>query len=287
VKPPRFEYVAPATLEEALAIRAETGRGSVVVLAGGQSLIPTLNLRIAQPDLVLDLNGVPGLDRIEEDDGGLVLGALVRQRAAERSELVQRHCPLLPEALAHVAHPAIRTRGTLGGSIAYADPGGEIPTVAIALDATLVLRSSKGARLVPAREFALAPYMTVLEPDEILLEIRIPHARGGTAFLEVSRRHGDSALAGVAATVAVTDGVVQEARIAFLGAGPTPARAEGAEAALAGAEAGPKAFDAAAAEAASGLETHSDHHGTAAYRRHLARTLAARALALAASRASA
>ena len=286
MKPPPFEYVAPDSLEEALAIRADAGR-AVVVLAGGQSLIPALNLRISQPEVVLDLNGIPGLDGIEEQDGELVIGALARQRSVERSPLVGSRFAVLPEALAHVAHPAIRNRGTIGGSLAYADPSGEIPAVAAALDATLLLRSATGERVVAARDFALGPYMTVIAQDEILVEIRIPASRAGTAFLEVSRRHGDSALAGVAASVTVTDGVVTEARLALLGAGPAAVRADDAEAALVGAPAGAAAFDTAAASAADALETYSDHHGSAAYRRHLARVLAARALALAASRSRA
>jgi carbon-monoxide dehydrogenase medium subunit len=285
VKPPPFEYVAPASLEEALRLRAGADGASVVVLAGGQSLIPALNLRIAQPDVVLDLNGVPGLDRIDERDGGLVLGALVRQRAAERSALVRERCPLLPEALRHVAHPAIRTRGTVCGSIAFADPAGEIPAVASVLGAALVLRSAGGERVVAARDFALGPYMTVLAPEELLVEIRIPASPAGTAFLEVSRRRGDSALVGVAATVAVSGGVVREARLAFIGTGPSAIRADAAESALAGAPAQGATFDEAAVQAAAALETHSDHHASAPYRRHLARVLAGRALALAASRA--
>ena len=286
MKPPAFDYVAPATLEEALRLRAEAGGASIVVLAGGQSLIPALNLRIAQPDVVMDINGVPGLDGIEERDGGLVLGALVRQRTAERSPLLRERCPLLAEALAHVAHPAIRNRGTIGGSIAYADPSGELPAVASVLDASLVLRSAAGERVVAARDFALGPYMTVLTPEEVLVEIRIPASRAGTAFLEVSRRHGDSAMVGVAATVTVSSGAVSEARLAFIGVGGTPVRADAAEAALVGAPVESATFAEAAAQAASALDAYSDHHASAAYRRHLARVLAERALALAASRSA-
>jgi len=285
VKPPPFDYVAPTSLDEALRLRAEADGAAVVVLAGGQSLIPALNLRIAQPDVLVDLNGVPGLDGIEERDGGLVLGALVRQRAAERSPVVRERCPLLVEALGHVAHAAVRSRGTLGGSIAHADPTAELPAVAAALDAELVLRSATGVRVVPARSFSLAPHMTVLERDELLVEIRIPAFEGGTAFLEIARRHTHLALVGVAATVELDGDVVRRARLAFTGVGPTPVRADEAEESLVGAPADAAAFGAAGALAASALETDSDHHASAAYRRHAAGVLAGRALALAASRA--
>jgi carbon-monoxide dehydrogenase medium subunit len=285
VKPPPFEYVAPASLEEALRLRAGADGRAVVVLAGGQSLIPALNLRVAQPDVVMDVNGVPGLDGIEERDGGLVLGALVRQRAAERSPLVRERCPLLVEALAHVAHAAVRSRGTLAGSIAHADPTAEIPAVAAALDAELLLRSSAGDRVVPAREFALAPHMTALEQDELLVELRIPSTGGGTAFLEVARRHGHLALAAVAATVELDGDAVRRARLAFAGVGPTAIRADEAEASLAGAPADEATLTAAGARAAAELDPRSDHHGSAAYRRHVAGVLAGRALVLAASRA--
>jgi carbon-monoxide dehydrogenase medium subunit len=286
VKPPPFDYLAPATLDDALRLRADADGAAIVVLAGGQSLIPALNLRIAQPDVLLDINGVPGLNGIEERDGVLALGALVRQRAAERSPLVRERCPLLVEALAQVGHAAVRSRGTLGGSIAHADPTAELPAVLSVLDAELVLRSVEEERVVVARDFALAPHMTVLAPEELLVEIRIPAARAGTAFLEVSRRHGHLALVGVAATVELAGGFVRRARLAFAGVAPTPVRADAAEAWLEGAPADDTTFAEAGNQSAAALDPRSDHHASAAYRRHVAGVLAGRALALAASRAS-
>jgi CO/xanthine dehydrogenase FAD-binding subunit len=228
VKPPPFEYRAPASVEDALTLLGETS----TVLAGGQSLVPLLNLRLARPELVVDINGVEELDYIAAGDGALRIGAMTRQVALERSELVRRRWPLLHEAVRFVGHHQIRSRGTVGGSVAHADPAAELPAVLIALDARLHLRSAGGGRAVDASEFFLGPLYTVREPDELLVEIEVPDQPAGAAngFAEHARPHGDFATAGAAAVIAPGG----HARLALLGAGPVPARAEAAERALAG-----------------------------------------------------
>jgi CO/xanthine dehydrogenase FAD-binding subunit len=225
VKPVRFGYRAPGSLDEALPL---LGLDSAV-LAGGQSLVPLLNLRLARPELVVDVNGVAELDYIRADDGALRIGALTRQVALERSELVQREWPLLHKAVGFVGHPQIRSRGTVGGSVAHADPAAELPAALIAAGARLHLRSSDGARALEASEFFLGPLYTAREPDELLVEIEVPESAegAGSGFAEHARTHGDFATAGAAALVAPGN-----AGIALLGAGPVPVRAEAAERAL-------------------------------------------------------
>jgi CO/xanthine dehydrogenase FAD-binding subunit len=231
VKPPPFEYEAPATVEEALPL---LGLDSTV-LAGGQSLVPLLNLRLAQPELVVDINGLAELDYIHADGGALRIGAMTRQVALERSDLVRERWPLLSKAIRLVGHAQIRSRGTVGGSVAHADPAAELPVALTALGARFHLRSSRGARAVAASDFFLGPLYTIREPDELLVEIEVPEqvAGAGNGFAEHARTHGDFATAGAAAVVA--PGV--HAAIVLLGAGPVPVRAEAAERALvAGAE---------------------------------------------------
>jgi CO/xanthine dehydrogenase FAD-binding subunit len=227
VKPARFEYRAPASVEEALPL---LGLDSTV-LAGGQSLVPLLNLRLARPERVVDINGVAELDYIHAEDGRLRIGAMTRQAALERSELVQRRWPLLNKAVRFVGHPQIRSRGTVGGSVAHADPAAELPVALIVLGARFHLRSPGGARALGASEFFLGPLYTVREPDELLVEIEVPEQPEGAAggFAEHAPTHGDFATAGAAAVI----GPGGHARIALLGAGPVPARAEAAERALA------------------------------------------------------
>ena len=228
MKPAPFDYRAPASIDEALGL---LGLDSTV-LAGGQSLLPLLNLRLARPDLVVDINGLEELDYIRDEDGRLRIGAMTRQVALERSDLVRRHWPLLHKAVRLVGHTQIRSRGTVGGSVSHADPAAELPAALIALDAWFELRSAQAARSVAASEFFLGPLYTVREPDELLVEIEVPaQPEGtGTGFAEHARTHGDFATAGAAAVVAPGGHV----RIALLGAGPVPARAEDAERALAG-----------------------------------------------------
>jgi CO/xanthine dehydrogenase FAD-binding subunit len=226
VKPARFDYCAPASLDEALPLLGlETA-----VLAGGQSLVPLLNLRLARPELVVDVNGIAELDYIRADEGALRIGALTRQVALERSELVGRRWPLLHKAVRLVGHPQIRTRGTVGGSVAHADPAAELPAALIALGARFHLRSSGGARALAASEFFLGPLYTAREEDELLVEVEVPEQPegAGSGFVEHARTHGDFATAGAAAVIAAG-----HAGIALLGAGPVPVRAEAAERALA------------------------------------------------------
>jgi aerobic carbon-monoxide dehydrogenase medium subunit len=227
VKPVPFDYRAPGSLDATLPL---LGLDSAV-LAGGQSLVPLLNLRLARPELVVDVNGVPELDYIRADDGALRIGALTRQVALERSELVQRGWPLLYKAVGFVGHPQIRSRGTVGGSVAHADPAAELPAALIALGARFHLRSSDGARALEASEFFLGPLHTAREPSELLVEIEVPQQPegAGSGFAEHARTHGDFATAGAAAVVAPG-----HAGIALLGAGPVPVRAEAAERALTG-----------------------------------------------------
>jgi CO/xanthine dehydrogenase FAD-binding subunit len=227
VKPAPFDYRAPASIDEALPL---LGLDSAV-LAGGQSLVPLLNLRLARPELVVDINGIEELDHIGTDGSSLRIGALTRQAALERSELVRHGWPLLHKAIGLVGHPQIRTRGTVGGSVAHADPAAELPVALTVLDARYRLRSPAGERVLGAADFFRGPLYTAREPDELLVEIEIPAQPegAGSGFAEHARTHGDFATAGAAAVVAPHG----HAAIALLGAGPVPVRAEAAARALA------------------------------------------------------
>jgi len=288
VKPPPFAYRAPESLGEALALLAEHG-DDAKVLAGGQSLVPLLNLRLARPALLVDLARVPGLAGVDQRDGGLALGAMARERTLERSQLVRRLAPLLSAALPFIGHPAIRSRGTLGGSLAHADPAAELPAVAAALDAEMVvLSAARGERTVAAKDFFSGFFSTALEPDEILTEVRIPRlATGmGVCFMEVARRHGDFAMVGVAVAVRLEAGNIAEARLALTGVAQVPVRAIDAERSLVGAAPDPTRFAGVAEAVADGLEPRSDLHGSSGYRRQVARALVRRALAVASRRAA-
>ena len=260
MKPPPFAYEAPASVEEALPL---LGLDSTV-LAGGQSLVPLLNLRLAQPELIVDINGVAELDYIHAEHGPLRIGAMTRQVTLERSELVRQRWPLLSKAIRLVGHVQIRSRGTVGGSVAHADPAAELPVALTALGARIHLRSPGGTRTVDASEFFLGPLHTVREPDELLVEIEVPEPEEGTGsgFAEHARTHGDFATAGAAAVVAPGG----SAGIVLLGAGPAPVRAEAAERALA---AGAEPREAAALAA---QDVEDDH------RRALCTELARRAI---------
>jgi carbon-monoxide dehydrogenase medium subunit len=286
VKPPPFEYFAPDSLEEALALLAQYG-DDAKPLAGGQSLVPVLNFRLARPAVLVDLNRIDALAGIEADEPGLRIGAMTRQRSAERDALVRRHAPLIAEALPHVAHPQIRNRGTIGGSIAHADPAAELPALALALEATLRLRSAASERTVAARDFFTGLFATALASDELLVEVAVPPLppRSGCAFEEVARRHGDYALLAVAALVALDDaGRCVDARLAYVGAGPGPLRAAAAEAALAGRRIDDAAVRDAADAAFREVDPGGDVHASAAYRKALARVLTTRAIRRAATR---
>jgi len=288
MKPAPFEYHRPESVEEALSLLAEHGYDAKL-LAGGQSLVPAMNFRMAVPAVLIDLNRVAGLDGITEVDGGLRIGAMVRQRAAERDGLIAARAQLIAETLPYVAHAQIRNRGTMGGSIAHADPAAEIPAVMLALDARFRLRGPNGERLVTAGEFFTGLFGTALEPDEMLTEIELPAAgpRTGWAFDEVSRRHGDYALAGIAATVQVDEaGRCTAARIALLSVGEGPVLAAEAAAALVG-QAPDEAAIRAAAEAASerDVDPPGDIHASPEYRRQLVKVLVQRVLPRAFERA--
>ncbi len=289
MKPAPFEYEAPTSLDAALDLMARHG-ADAKLLAGGQSLIPVMNFRLAEPALLVDINRVAELDFLRQDaDGTLRIGALTRQRRLERDPLVAKVAPLLHEAVPFIAHPQIRNRGTFGGSLAHADPAAELPALAVALDARLRLRRTGGDRWVDAAGFFAGLFTTALEPEEILVEAAIPPAppRTGWAFLEIARRHGDYAQAGIAARVTLDEsGRCREARLVYLSAGDAPVQAREAARLLAGQELSEAAIE-AAAEKASRDEIHppGDVHSTPEFKRHLARVLTRRALRKAAERA--
>ena len=279
MKPPRFDYRAPESLDEALDLLADSGPDARI-LAGGQSLVPVLNFRLARPGLLIDINGIAGLAGIDDKDDRLVIGATARQRAIEMSTVVARAVPLLHEATRYVAHLPIRTRGTVGGSIANADPAAEDPAVAAALEATMVCRSRRGERRIAAAGFFVDVLTTALEPDEMLVAVEFPKIPdgAGAAFAEISRRDGDFALAGVAAQLVLVDGRVRDARIAACGVGPAPLRFRDAEEVLLDSACEPEAIEAAADAVAASADPHDDVHASAAYRRQLAAAMARRAL---------
>ena len=285
MKPPAFEYVAVASTEEAVAQLAAHG-DDARLLAGGQSLMPILNMRLATPGRLVDLNRVRTLSYIVERAGGVAIGAMTRQRTVERSELVAAAVPLLAEALPWVGHTAIRNRGTIGGSLAHADPAAELPAVAVCLDARLTQRGPAGERTLAAREFFRGYLTTALAPTELLAEVWFPSALPGTgaAWIEFARRHGDYALVGVAAVVTLEGSTVRQASIAVTGVDGVPVRAVDAERLLIGPAFG--GVDGGGGRSVRRtLEPHDDIHATAAYRRHLAGILTVRALTRAGDRA--
>jgi carbon-monoxide dehydrogenase medium subunit len=246
-----------------------------------------MNFRLAQPPHLVDLNFVEELVYIAHLDGVVAIGAMARQSVVESSAGVRRRVPLLGEALALVGHPPTRHRGTVVGSIAHADPAAELPSVAVALDARVTLVSAGGTRTVPAAEFFLGPFDTAHQPDEFVTEVSFPETPPGTgvAFVEFSRRHGDFAVAGAAATLRLAEGAIAEASVVLCGVGPRPIRAEPAESALLGERPGPELLRQAAERAVEGLRPPSDLHGSSEYRRDVARVQVHRAVAGALSRA--
>jgi carbon-monoxide dehydrogenase medium subunit len=280
VKPPRFDYSRPSTLARAVELLAASD-GEGKLLAGGQSLVPVLNMRLAQPSVLVDLGLVEELRGLRREGDVLSIGAGVRQCDAEKSPLVRDCCPLVPQALRHVGHVQIRNRGTIGGSIAHADPTAELPAVALALDAELVATSVRGTRTIAARDFFRGPYSTTLEEDEALTQVRLPiFADARTAFHEVARRSGDFALAALAAVVRFAPGsqTIVEARLAAVGTGGTPVRLDQAETGLEGRELTPETVDAAAADARAQLDATADQTVEREFRRDLVGTLVSRAL---------
>jgi carbon-monoxide dehydrogenase medium subunit len=286
MKPPRFDYHAPPSADEAVALLARYG-GDAKVLAGGQSLVPMLNFRLARPAALIDVNRIPALAYIREDDGTVAFGAMTRQRTIEFSPVVAERVPLLREATRWVGHLPIRSRGTIGGSIAHADPSAEYPAVLTALDGEVIAQGPRGRRtLSPGRLFET--YLTTrLAPDELLVEVRLPAAPAGAgcAFEEFARRHGDFALVGIAAMV-VRDGAGgARARLASAGTGPVPVRLRAAEEIVERDGLGDAAIEAAGARAAELVQPESDVHASADYRRQLTRVLTVRALKRARARA--
>ncbi|OGK98847.1 MAG: molybdopterin dehydrogenase [Candidatus Rokubacteria bacterium RIFCSPLOWO2_02_FULL_73_56] len=279
MKPPKFDYHAPTSVDEALALLARYG-GDAKVLAGGQSLMPLLNFRLSRPAALVDLNRIPSLAYIREEQGRVSFGAMTRQRAVEFSPVVKARVPLLAEATRWVAHLPIRTRGTIGGSIAHADPSAEYPAVLTALEGEVVARGPKGERVIEAKDLFQTYLTTSLEPEEILVEVRLPvtPAGAGYALEEFARRHGDFAIVAIACVV-VRDGQrCTRARLATAGTGPVPVRLRAAEEILERDGLGEAALEAAARRASELVSPDADIHASADYRRHLTGVLTRRAL---------
>jgi carbon-monoxide dehydrogenase medium subunit len=285
VKPPPFRYAAPATVAEAVGLLVDHAEAEPRVLAGGQSLVPLMNFRLAQPGYLVDLRRIAGLSGIRADGDALVIGAMTRQADVEDAPEVAVVAPLLAEAIGFVADRPIRNSGTIGGSLAHADPAAELPAVALALDAELVAEGPAGARRIPAAAFFCGPFTTALGADEILAEVRLPRRVGGHAFVEFARTHGTFAVVAVAAVVGVADGRIAGASIALTGVAPTPVHATAAEEALVGVDLVNVDVAAAAEAAVAELHPAGDVHASAATRTELARVHVRRALELALSRA--
>ncbi len=280
--PASFDYVAPATLDEAVSAYAGAGEDAKV-LAGGQSLLPVLRLRLGYPDVVVDLSRVDELRGVRDDGEHLVIGSMTTHYDVLRDPLVREHAPLVAMATATVADPAVRHRGTFGGSLAHADPAGDLPAVAVALDAELVVAGPNGRRTIPAADFFVDYLTTALEPGEVLAQIRLPKFGDWSAHYEKFHRSAQAwAVVGVAAAVRRDNGSVAEARVGLTNMGSTPVRAGAVEQALAGGDASAEAFGRAAEHAAEGTSPASDLSAQADYREHLARVLTKRALVAAA-----
>ena len=286
MKPPVFEYTAVRSVDEAVAELRQHG-DRAKLLAGGQSLVPLLNMRLTAPERLIDLNRVGELAYIRARDGGLAIGAMTRQRAVERSPLAATHVPLMHDALPWVGHFQIRNRGTVGGSLSHADPAAELPAVAVCLDARFTARGPAGERTLTAGDFFRTQLTTALEPTELLTEVWFPSTPpgSGSAWLEVARRHGDYALVGVGAVLTLKNDRIAGARLALTSVGDRPVRASEAEARLAGEPVTPAVLAEAVEAVRRAIYPGSDIHATAAYRRHVAGVLAERAIRLAAARA--
>jgi aerobic carbon-monoxide dehydrogenase medium subunit len=286
MKLPPFDYEAPQTVSEAVELLAEYG-DEASVLAGGQSLIPLLALRLARPAVLIDINGLDELSGVSSDDGWLAIGAMTREYVAEESERVAEAVPLLAAALPFIGHEAIRSRGTIGGSLAHADPAGELPAVARALDAEFVVRGPSGTRVIPAEEWFEGFLTTSRQPDELLEQVRFPIAGPGTgvSFQEVARRHGDFAIVGLAASMRLSDGVIGEARLALAGFSDVPVRATAAEDLLAGERPSTGLFDEAARLVTDDADPPADLQGSSEYRKTVAAALVRRGLRAAAENA--
>ena len=286
MKPPLFDYVAAESLDAALAALAAAD-GEAKVLAGGQSLMPMLNFRLARPKILVDIARVPGLREIVLDGERIRIGALVRHHQLEMSPVIAERLPVLAEAMRHVAHLAIRNRGTIGGSLSHADPAAELPMMAMLLDARLTLRSVRGTREVEASDFFVSALSTCLEPDEIVVEVSfaLPARVSGWGFEEIARRDGDFALAAAAAVLRIDGGLIREPRIALMGVGDTPVRMREAEAVLDGAVPQPALFERVSQIVRARITPNSDLHASSEYRVHLAGVLARRVIVDAVRRA--
>ena len=286
MKAPRFSYVRADSIEHALRLLREYGE-EARILAGGQSLMPTLNMRLSQPKLLIDINRLDALGGISRRGDQVRIGALVRHVEVANSPIVAEHLPLLAEAMPHVAHVAVRNRGTFGGSIALADPAAELPACALALAATFVLESTRGRREIPSAMYFKGLYETARQPDELLVETLIPVQRPGyvPVFMELARRHGDFAIAGVAFMVLIDAGIVSNGRLVYFGSEDRATLAHGVLTAIKGKQLDVETLDAAVAAVASDLKPMSSPQGSAKMRLHLQRVLTRRALEVAAKRA--
>lgn len=287
MKPARFEYFRPATTAEAVSVLSRFD-GAARFLAGGQSLVPLLNLRVLAPAALVDLNSCARLQELRRSDTHIVVGAMVRQSVVEDSDLVKSCCPLVTAAMPFLGSRTIRNRGTIGGTIAHADRSAELPAVALALGAIMCAEGPDGRRKIPAREFFVGDLTTALAPDELLCEVQFPIATSGDrfAFVEATNRHHDLALVGVAVNASMDGDICRRAAIAVHGVGPQPLRLHGAESCLQGQILDRRSIREAAAASAEGVPIEGDLHATAEYRRHVLPGLVERALTEAWSRAT-
>ncbi|MDQ2810467.1 MAG: xanthine dehydrogenase family protein subunit M [Actinomycetota bacterium] len=287
MKLPPFEYEAPTTVGDAIDLLAEH-LDEASVLAGGQSLIPLLALRLARPEVLIDINGLDELSGISATDGWVTIGAMTREYVAEESEVIADSVPLLAAALPLIGHAAIRSRGTIGGSLAHGDAAAELPAVARALDAEFVVRGPSGDRVIAAAQWFEGYLTTARRPDELLLEVRFPAAGRGTgvSFQEVARRHGDFAIVGLAVSLVLSGGVISDARLAFAGVSDVPVRAAAAEDLLVGERPSAELFDEAARRATDDIDPPADLHGSSDYRKTVAATIVRRGLREAADNAA-
>lgn len=289
MKPAPFDYYAPTSVDEALELLAQLGYDGKI-LAGGQSLVPTMNFRMAQPGALVDLNRISELFYVRSaDDGGVLIGTMTRDTTVDEHPLIQERVPLINEAMPHIAHIQIRNRGTFGGALAHADPAAQLPAISLAVDANCRVRSTKGERWIPASEFYFGPFMPAIEPEEMLVEIAIPPMppRSGWSYQQFSRQHGSQALVGVAVMVTLDDHErCRDARIALLGVGETALLAAEGRGVLLGEKPTPELFEAVAETVVKAdIDPGADIHASADYRRHLTNTLTRRALTIACERA--
>jgi carbon-monoxide dehydrogenase medium subunit len=288
VKAPKFSYIRADDIDQVLGLLGERGEDARV-LAGGQSLMPTLNMRLSQPEILIDINRLDALKGISVNHGVVRIGALARHVEVAKSDIIARHLPLIAEAMPHVAHVAVRNRGTFGGSVALADPAAEMPACALALGATFVLQGTGGRREVAADDYFLGLYETARKPDELLVEILIPAEPAGSTsvFLELAQRHGDFAMAGIACHARIEGNTIRDARLVYFGSEDKPTLAKNAIAAISGKAWSDATHDAAIAALADDLDPMSNLQGSAAMKLHLQRVLTKRALDTAIVRARA